>query len=117
MTTRNRVALIGLVASLREKQLVPFPLVVPFTMIMRAELGQCARQRTLTEQDQLRQALVRGGANPALRESVQIRASRWKLNRFHTACSQDRSKGCAELGVAIMEHIAAPIERPPACPA
>ena len=35
-------ALLGRIASGREKQFVPFPLVIPFTMIMSAELGQGA---------------------------------------------------------------------------
>src|ERR1700685_2017356 len=91
-------------ASLREKQYVAFPLMVSFAVIMSAEFGQGPRQRALAEQDQPRQALPLGRADPTFRKSVQIRASGRQRNGFHAA---RRPKRCAELRVAIMQNIAA----------
>ena len=58
----------------RRQQVVAFALMVAFQMIMRRELGQAALQRTFTQQNQLGQALLFHGSNPALRIRVQIRA-------------------------------------------
>jgi hypothetical protein len=78
LATYNGVAAwVGFIANFWEEQLVAFPLVVAFGVIMRAELGQRPRQRTFTEQNQPRQTLLFGGANPTFRKSVQIRASGW----------------------------------------
>ena len=50
MATRNGVpALFGFIASLWEQQLVTFPLMVSFAVIMSAEFGQSSRQRAVTE--------------------------------------------------------------------
>src|ERR1700689_1394094 len=62
-------------ARLWEKQLVAFPLMVSFAVIMSAEFGQGPRQRALAEQDQPRQALLLGSADPTFGKSVQIRLS------------------------------------------
>jgi hypothetical protein len=61
-------ALFGLIAGIREKQLVAFTLMVAFAVIMRAELSQSPQQRALAEQDQLRKALLLDGANPTFRK-------------------------------------------------
>jgi hypothetical protein len=61
------------VACGREKELVAFALMIAFSVIMRAELGQSPGQRAFAEQNQLRQALLLGGSNPTFRKGVQIR--------------------------------------------
>jgi hypothetical protein len=63
-TLNGATALFGFIASLREKQLVAFPLMVSFGVIMSAEFGQSPRQRTLAEQDQPRQAFLLGRTLP-----------------------------------------------------
>ena len=49
--TPRRAARFGLIAGIREKQLVAFTLMVAFAVIMRAELGQDSRQRARAEQN------------------------------------------------------------------
>ena len=72
-TLNGAAALFGFVASVREKQLVAFSLIVSFAVIMSAEFTQGPRQRALAEQDQPRQALLIGRADPTFRKSVQAR--------------------------------------------
>ena len=74
LTALNRVTLPGLfVAHYREEQLVAFPLMVSFAVIMSAVLRQDARQRALAEQDHLGQAFLFDRTDPSFRERVQIR--------------------------------------------
>lgn len=74
-TLNGAAALFGCMARLWEKQLVTFPLMVSFAVIMRAEFGQGPRQSALAEQDQPRQALLLDGADPTFRKTVQIHSS------------------------------------------
>ena len=53
--------LFGFIAHLREKQFT-FRLMISFTVIMRAKLGQSPQERALAEQDHIRQAQLLGGA-------------------------------------------------------
>lgn len=58
MTLHGVPGLFDCAASVREKQLVAFTLIVTFAVIMRTELGQGPRQRALAEQNQLGQTLA-----------------------------------------------------------
>ena len=73
---------------------------------MSVEFGQGPRERALTEQDQPRQALLLGRADPTFRKSIQIWASGRKRNGSHAARRQHRPKRGAELRVAILQNIA-----------
>jgi hypothetical protein len=106
-TLNGAAELFGFMASLWEKQLVAFPLMVSFAVIMSADFSQGPRQRALAEQDPPRQALLLGRADPTFRKRVEIQAYGRKRNDFHAARRQHRPKRCAELGVAIMQNIAA----------
>src|SRR5258708_19839374 len=46
------------------------------------------------------------GAHPSLREGIQIRAAWRELQALHTSCGQARAEFSAELGIAVVEHIA-----------
>jgi hypothetical protein len=80
-------------ASVREKQLVAFALMVAFAVIMRTELGQSPRQWGCTEQNQLGQAFLSDGMNPAFRKCVQIRASSRKRGCVANVSGSDRVMG------------------------
>jgi hypothetical protein len=62
-TFNGAAARFGFMASVREKQLVAFPLMVSFAVIMSAEFGQGPGQGALAEQDQPRQALPEWSKN------------------------------------------------------
>lgn len=62
-TLDGAVTLFGYMARLWEKQLVAFPFIVSFGVIMSAEFGQGPRQRAFAEQDQFRQVLLLGRAD------------------------------------------------------
>src|SRR5260370_29812395 len=46
------------------------------------------------------------GAHPSLREGIQIRAAWRELQALHTTCCQALAEFSAELGIAVVEHIA-----------
>src|SRR5260370_19233728 len=46
------------------------------------------------------------GAHPSLREGIQIRAAWRELQALHTTCGQALAEFSAELGIAVVEHIA-----------
>src|SRR5260370_28601169 len=46
------------------------------------------------------------GAHPSLREGIQIRAAWRELQALHTSCCQALAEFSAELGIAVVEHIA-----------
>lgn len=76
MATRNGLAAwFQFIAGLWEKEFVSFPLMVSFTVIMHAELGQSPGQRSLSKQNQLCQALVLNRPDPAFCKGIQIRTS------------------------------------------
>jgi hypothetical protein len=102
-TLNGAAKLFGFMASLWEKQLAAFPLMVSSLW-------------ALAKQDQPRQALLLGRADPTFCKSVQIRASGRQRNGFHAARRQHRPKRCAELRVAIMQNIAAWMKIDPTSP-
>jgi hypothetical protein len=63
-------ALVAFISNNWEKQFVPFPLMVSLAVVMGAEFSQRPRQRTLAEQNQLRQTFLLGGSNPTFCKSV-----------------------------------------------
>src|SRR5215831_15690733 len=54
----------------------------------------------------MRKTLAFYGAHPSLRERIQIRAARRELQPLHTSCGQALAEFSAELGIAVVEHIA-----------
>src|SRR5262249_27476721 len=90
----------------REQQNVPLPLVIPLTVIMFAEVFQGAPQRAFPEQNEMGQTLALHRAHPSLREGVQIRAARRKPQALYTSGCQRLSEIGAELGIAVVQHIA-----------
>src|SRR5260370_7300645 len=54
----------------------------------------------------MRKAFAFYGAHPSLREGIQIRAAWRELQALHTTCCQAPAKFSAELGIAVVEHIA-----------
>src|SRR6516165_7011995 len=90
----------------REQQNVPLPLVVPLAVIMFAEVFQGAAQRGFPKQNEMRKTFALHRAHPALREGVQIGAARRQLQALHTSGCQRLLEVSAELGIAIVQHIA-----------
>jgi hypothetical protein len=76
-------------------------------------MPQGSPQRRLTEQDQLRKALLLDRAHPAFRESVQIWTARGKRQALHAPGLQCVSEQGAELLVSIVQNIAATSEMTP----
>ena len=72
------------VMSLRADYLVRQTLVIAFIVIVRDEILNGCPQRTFTEEDQPFQTGLFDAAHESLRVRVQIRTSRWQLDRFHT---------------------------------
>src|SRR6266849_4469689 len=86
---------------------------VPLAVRVSAVLGQDPRQRTLTEQNDLGQALLFDRANPAFRERIQVRALGGEWNRFHAAAGQRGPKCSTELRVTIVQYVAARVKIAP----
>src|SRR6516165_4077376 len=62
------------------------------------------------EQDQMGQALLFNRSHPALCKSVQIGAARRKLQTLHAPCCQGLAELSAELGSAIVQHVATAVQ-------
>ena len=89
MATFNGAALlVSLFACIRKQQMVAFPLMVPFAVVVAAVLGQDARQRPLAEQDYFGQAFLFDRTNPTFRECIQVWALGRERNRSHSARCQ-----------------------------
>src|SRR5215472_7867966 len=69
-------------------------------------LGERSPQRTFPEQDQVGQALLFNRSHPALCKSVQIRAAWRKSQTLHSRYCQGLPELSAELGIAIVQHVA-----------
>src|SRR4029434_2557774 len=54
----------------------------------------------------MRKAFAFYRADPSLREGIQIRAVWRELQALHTSCCQALAEFSAELGIAVVEHIA-----------
>jgi len=88
VTTFNRAIRICFLASLRKEQLVVFPLMVSFVVVVSPVLGQNSQKWTLAEQDYLRQALLLDRTNPPFGKRIQIWASGWKRQGLHASRCQ-----------------------------
>src|SRR6516165_8793552 len=77
---------------------------------MLLELGKRFPQRTFPEQDQMGQALLFNRSHPALCKSVQIRAAWRKSQTLHARGCQGLPELSAELGIAIVQHVATAAE-------
>src|SRR6516162_962752 len=97
-------------AAVGKKQNVALALVVAFLVIMLLELDERSPQRTFPEQDQVGQALLFNRSHPAFRKSVQIRAVRGKSQTLHAPCCQGLPEFSAELGIAIVQHVATAVQ-------
>src|SRR6516225_7501691 len=65
---------------------------------------------TFPEQDQMGQALLFNRSHPALRKSVQIRAARRQSQTLHARYCQGLAELSAELGIAIVQHVATAVQ-------
>jgi hypothetical protein len=65
----------------------------------------CAPKGSLTKQDQLAKTFLFRRSHPALGKSVQVRTPRRQDQAFRARGFEDRSKGGAELGVAIVQDL------------
>src|SRR6516162_11409374 len=83
---------------------------VAFCMIMLLELDERFPQRTFPEQDQMGQALLFNRSHPALRKSVQIRAAGRNSQTLHARYCQGLAELSAELGIAIVQHVATAVQ-------
>src|SRR5258708_29040529 len=54
----------------------------------------------------MRKTLAFYGAHPSLRVGIQIRAAWRESQALHTSCGQALAEFSAELGIALVEHIA-----------
>src|SRR6516162_3633033 len=77
---------------------------------MLLELGERFPQRTFPEQGQMGQALLFNRSHPALCKSVQIRAARRKSQTLHARYCQGLAEFRAELGIAIVQHVATAVQ-------
>src|SRR5215469_12084266 len=90
----------------RKQQLVRLTLVIPLAVIMFAEVFQGAAQRAFPKQNEMGKTLALYRAHPSLREGIQIRAARRKPQALYTPGCQRLSEISAELGIAVVQHIA-----------
>src|SRR5215469_9759182 len=58
----------------------------------------------------MRQALLFNRSHPALCKSVQIRATRRQPQTLHAPCCQGLAEFSTELGIAIVQNVAAAVE-------
>src|SRR6516225_2026375 len=65
---------------------------------------------TFPEQDQMGQAFLFDRSHPALRKSVQIRAARRESQTLHAPYCQGLPELSAELGIAIVQHVATAVQ-------
>src|SRR6516165_6851567 len=79
---------------------------IPLTVIMFAEVFQGAAQRAFPEQNEMGKAFASHRTHPSLRESIQIRAARRQSQALYTSGCQPLSEVRAELGIAVVQHIA-----------
>src|SRR6516162_7374398 len=77
---------------------------------MLLELGERFPQRTFPEQGQMGQALLFNRSHPALCKSVPIRAARRQSQTLHARYCQGLAEFRAELGIAIVQHVATAVE-------
>src|SRR5215469_11465270 len=89
-----------------EEQSVILTLVVSLFVVMLAEVFHGAAPRAFPKQDEMRKTFAFHRAHPALREGVQIRAARRQSQALYTPRCQSLSELSAELGIAVVHHIA-----------
>jgi hypothetical protein len=77
---------------------------------MLLELRQRSPQRSFPEQDELGQALLFDRSHPAFRKSIPVWAARRESQTFHTPCRQGLPEFSAELGIAILQHLATAVQ-------
>ena len=75
-------------------------------VIVFAEVFQGVAQRCFPTQNEMGKTFALDRAHPALREGIQIWAARRKSQALHTFGCQGLSEVSAELGIAVVQHIA-----------
>src|SRR6516164_2055206 len=83
---------------------------VAFCVIMLLELDERFPLRAFPEQGSGGTALLFNRSHPAFRKSVPIRAVRGKSQTLHPPCCQGLPEFSAELGIAIVQHVATAVQ-------
>jgi hypothetical protein len=96
----------------REEEKIAFALVIPFKMMMFDIRSQRRAQRSFSKENELGQAFLPHGTDPALGKRIQIRTPRRKSQWPYTTGSQDIQKRRAELRIAIVEKVPLAAEKP-----
>src|SRR5258707_14568503 len=79
-------------------------------VIVFAEVFQGVAQRCFPKQNEMGKTFALDRAHPALREGIQIWAARRKSQALHTFGCQGLSEVSAELGIAVVQHIAMAVQ-------
>ena len=86
--------------------LVTYPLMWSCSVVVMHIFPQDRIQMPFVDDDQLVEALLTDGADPAFRVGIGIRRSNRRLDDFKVLCSKDLIKGPCELRVMIVEKVA-----------
>src|SRR5262249_5455297 len=90
---------------IRRNDLIVQPLMIPFEMVMHAEIFNRIPYRMFAEEDHSFQASFLDRSDKPLRMRIQVRTSRWQFHGFDSRSTQYVQKFACVQWVAIMNEI------------